>query len=56
MKPGKGLFCGLCGIAILVMTGCGYKGPLVLPEQAVDNQTEQQKTPEPQTSPQNQEK
>ena len=57
MKPGKVLRNGLGVIAILALAGCGFKGPLVLPEQAAENQAqEQQKEPEPQTSSDTEEK
>ena len=57
MKPGQVLRKGLGVITILALAGCGFKGPLILPEQAAENQAqEQQKEPEPQTSPHNEEK
>lgn len=57
MKPEKVLLRGLAGLTFLALAGCGFKGPLVVPEQATDNQSQQQQnTTKPQTSPQSKEK
>ena len=56
MKPANMLLKGFGVFTILALTGCGFKGPLVPPEEATDNQSIQQPSePESQNSRQGEE-